>query len=156
MVLGVKNAVLPAQICTGFFNTRELKVKNGTMTLNLGAMLGENRFRFATGLRMEFGRLVTKTRVYGESSPKEKMEQIGYSSLTLKFGPVVKIFGIVTDGGAMITGSIYYVWSVFKENVTMLDVELNNSSYVFSDGPQFDLKANTFGFNVNFGFGKMD
>ena len=99
---------------------------------------------------------LAKTRVYGESSPKEKMEQLGYSELTMNFGPVIKLFGVITNNGAMITGSVYYTWSVFTNNVTMMDVELNNSSYVFTDGPQFDFKSNTFGFNIGFGFRSMN
>lgn len=42
------------------------------------------------------------------------MDQLGFSDLTLKIGSVVKVFTMLTDGGTIISGGVYYVWSVFS------------------------------------------
>jgi len=137
---------------SGNFNTQELKVRNGSFILNLGYLATESRFPFAAGLRMDLGGLIAKTRVYGESSPKGKLEQIGFKDITLKIGPTVKIFVLRTDQGILISGCVYYVWSLYPQNVTLMDVELNDS-FFFADDPQFGFNPHTFGFNVNVGLG---
>lgn len=135
---------------SGDFNTQELKVRNGSFTLNLGYLATECRFPFAAGLRMDLGGMIVKTRVYGESNPKEKMEQIGFKDVTLKIGPVAKIFAVLTDRGTIVSGSVFYVWSVYPQKVTYMDVELNNSNF-FTDVLQFRFQPHTFGFNINVG-----
>lgn len=135
---------------SGDFNTQELKVRNGSFILNLGYITTECRFPFAAGLRMDLGGMVVKTRVYGESNPKEKMERIGFKDITLKIGPVVKIFAVHTDQGTLISGSVFYARSLYPQQVTFMDVELNNSDF-HTDDPQFRFQPHTFGFNINVG-----
>jgi len=133
----------------GFFNTRELKMKNNNFALTIGGV-GGNTTGMGVGLRTEFGMLKLKTRVYGESSPKEKLEDLLDPRVSLKAGPMIKLFGVVA-GTSIITGSIYYTWSLLRYNVSDVDTDLNNNDYNYVEQPQFELRPSSFGFNISVG-----
>lgn len=136
----------------GNYNTRELKVKNGCMLMNFGIIdaIGKNALGF--GLRTEIGTLKTKTRVFGESFNKDKFEDIGYSNIGMKLGPMVKFFTFIADNGTELSLGAYYTWSMFKYNYTNIDEILNNTDYNSIDQPKFDVRPNAFGIHISVGF----
>ncbi len=135
----------------GFYNSRDLKLKNNTIAITIGGT-GGNKSGIGLGLRTEIGMVRLKTRVYGESYPKEKLENLMDPLISLKFGPQIKVFGFVTDG-LIITGSVFYTYSLLKYNVNELDADLNGSYYNYLNPPEeFDFRPNTFGFCMSLGF----
>ncbi len=147
---GKKHAV-SGQDTRGNYNTRELKVKNSTGRVNVGFVFGGGGAVLMCGLRTEVGDLKTKSRVFGDSFDKEKMEDIGDNSLTLKFGPTVKLLTLVPEtAGLQVSLSVYYQWSAFTNNVTSLNNDLNNSNY-YTDQVQFDVKPHHFGLSLEIG-----
>ena len=136
----------------GFYNTRQLKVKNGSFLLNFGYLDGKGDNVFGLGLRTEIGTIQTQTRLFGESYEKDKFEDIGYSHIGARSGPMIKLISRVVKGGPIVTASLYYTWSFLDYNYTRLDEELNGTFYNYEDSPRFDMRPHSFGFQLSFGF----
>lgn len=132
-------------------DTRQIKVKNGAFNISFGlaGIFGsrmENLLAF--GVRTDIGALKVKTRVFGDSGPKEKMEDIGYTNVTAQSGPMLRYSRDI--GGVAMSFAVYYTWSLLKYNYRRLDEQLNYTEY-WEDPPQFNLRPNCFGFMIQAG-----
>ncbi len=137
----------------GMTNTREVKVQNGVGKFIFGLMVPDQDrgMAYVGAIRLEFGRVRVKTRVYGDTYDKEKFDQISSGFPSTRMGPTIKIFKQISDNGLEIAGGIYYLWSLSQSNVKQVDEELNNAFYLGEFPDQFNLKPNSFGFTLEFG-----
>lgn len=135
---------------SGSFGTRELRLRNNTFAWTFGVGGASNDIAAMFGIRLEIGNHNLKSRVYYDGEEKGDFIQIDTKLLTSKVGPSLQLM-FSLGGGAFLSFGTYYVFGIFKTNMTTSDEIINNSDWNFETPDIFDNSNHTFGFRIAFG-----